>query len=179
MITLRSVYDIKTFKAFQRYSLKRVFILAYSCAVLAIGVGIAFVVFSLKNYLIYFMLGIGLPILMHIFYRAMEVETINRNLYLRDTTMQIFRFNEEGFELEQISKIDTFKDKYTYKDIYSIIKYKRYYFIYINRSQAFIVNNRDYVSGSEEELDKLFKEAKGDRFIVKRNSRNKKNIESK
>jgi hypothetical protein len=171
MITIRSIYDLKTFRAFQRYNLKKIFILAYICALAFIGVGIWFAFTSRSSYIVYLISGILLPVLINVFYKTMELETINRNIYLRDTTIQIFNFNEEGFELEQISKVDTFKDKYTYKDILSIIKYKKYYFIYINRSQAFVINNLDYVVGNEQELDELFKKVKGERFIVKRNSK--------
>ena len=99
---------------------------------------------------------------------------------MKDTTMQIFTFNDEEILLEQISKYDSFKDRYRYSDILSIIKYKEYYFLYVNRLQAFIIRNEDYVVGNEEELDKLFKEKKGNRFIIKRNSkrRNRQKVEN-
>ena len=177
-MTIKSVYDFKAFKTFQKYSLKNLFILIYLCSLAFIGVGIWFAFASRKSYYAYLFIGILLPIVSHVFYRIMENNLINNNIYLRDTTIQVFTFNEEGFEMEQISKINTFIDKYLYKDIYSIVKYKRYYFIYINRVQAFVIHNEDYVSGSEEELDELFKKIFDKRFIVKRNSKKQAKVEN-
>ena len=166
MIRIRSVFDIKAFKAFQNYSLKKVFVLAYICTIILVGIGIYFV-FTARHYMIYFIAGIMLPICMHLFSRIHEIDAINRNIYLRDTTMQIFTFNEEDIEFEQISKIDTFNDRYEYKQLLSAVKYKKYYFLYVNRAQAFIVKSEDYVNGTEEELDELFKNVFGKKFIVK------------
>ena len=170
MIQLRSVYNLKTFRAFQRYTLNKIFILGYLCGIALIGVGIWFA-FSERSYIVYLLSGILLPLMLHVFYKFMEADALNKNIHLRDTTMQIFTFNDEEILLEQISKYDSFKDRYRYSDILSIIKYKEYYFLYVNRTQAFIIKNEDYVVGNEEELDKLFKEKKGNRFIVKRNSK--------
>lgn len=182
MIRLKSIYDINTFKKFQRYMLRHVFALAYVCGILLIGVGVLFAFLSKIAYEVYIVMGIFLPLIVHVFHKMMEVQTISKNVYLKSATVQIFTFDEEGFELEQISKFDAFKEKYLYKEIYSIVKYKRYYFIYVNRVQAFIINNEDYVIGNEEELDKLFFKVKGDRFIIKKNSKKKvskeKNVET-
>ena len=174
-IIIRSIFDIKTFKAFQKYSLKKIFILSYLCALALIGVGVFFV-FTRRHYLIYFIAGVMLPICIHLFSRIHEIDIVNRNVYLRDTTMQIFTFKEDEIEFEQISKIDTFKDRYEYKELLSVVKYKKFYFLYINRAQAFIVRSEDYTSGSEEELDELLKNVLGKKFIVK--GRHKKRVET-
>lgn len=181
MIRLRSIYNVDTFKKFQRYMLRYVFVLAYICGILLIGIGVLFAFLSKIAYEVYIVMGIFLPLIVHVFHKMLEVQTISKNIYLKSETIQIFTFDEEGFELEQISKFDAFKEKYLYKDIYSIVKYKRYYFAYINRVQAFIINNEDYIIGNEEELDKLFSKVKGENFIVKRNSKKrafKKKIET-
>ena len=170
MIKLRSVYDLKIFRAFQRYTLNKIFVLGYLCGLTLLGVGVWFA-FSERSYIVYLLSGVLLPLMLHIFYKFMETDALNKNKYLRDTTMQIFTFDNEEILLEQISKYDSFKDKYRYSDIISIIKYKEYYFLYVNRSQAFIIKNEDYILGNELELDELFKSKKGNRFIVKRNSK--------
>ena len=171
MITIRSIYDFKSFKVFQRYSSQRIFILGYVCGISLIGIGIWFAFESKSSYIVYLLSGILLPLILHVSYKMLEMENINKNILLRDTTAQIFTFDEEGFSLEQISRQGTFKERYLYDDILSVIKYKRYYFIYVNRVQAFVVNNNDYLLGSEEELDKLFKKVKQDKFVIKRNSK--------
>ena len=173
MIKIRSIYDLKTFKAFQKYSLFKIFILGYICALLFIGVGIWFAFVSRSSYIVYLLSGILLPVLLHVFYRMMEMNALNKNRYLRDTTIQLFSFDEEGFELEQISNYDVFKERYTYNNVLSVVKYKRYYFIYINRVQAFVINNLDYMLGNENELDELFLKLMKKRFIVKKNSKKK------
>ena len=66
-----------------------------------------------------------------------------------------------------------FVDNYLYKDIYSVIKYKNYYFIYINRIQAFVIESRDYLLGNENEFDELLKKLMDVRFIIKRKNKNK------
>lgn len=170
MIQLRSIYNLKAFRVFQRYTLNKIFILGYLCGLALLGVGVCFI-FTDRSYIIYLLSGVLLPLMLHVFYKFMEIEALNKNKYLRDTTMQIFTFNDEEILLEQISKYDSFKDKYRYSDILSIIKYKEYYFLYVNRTQAFIIKNEDYVIGSEEELDELFKSKKENRFIIKRNSK--------
>ncbi len=170
MITIHSIYDYKSFKVFQRYSLQKIFILSYICALALVGIGVWFAFDSRSSYIVYILSGILLPFVLHISYKLLELENINKNVLLRDTTAQIFTFDQEGFTLEQIAKQGTFKEKYVYDDILSIVKYKRYYFIYINRVQAFVVVNDNYLLGNEEELDELFKTIKKDKFIVKRNS---------
>ena len=65
--------------------------------------------------------------------------------------------DEQGFSLEQISRGNNFEDRYIYKEILSVVKYRKYYFIYVNRAQAFIVRNEDYILGNEKEFDDLFK----------------------
>ena len=122
MIKIRSVYDVKIFRAFQRYTLNKIFVLGYLCGLSLIAIGILFA-FCERNYIIYLLSGILLPIMLHVFYKFMEIENLNKNKYLRDTTMQIFTFDDEEILLEQISKYDNFKDKYRYSDIKSNILY--------------------------------------------------------
>lgn len=152
--------------------------MAYICGVVLLAIGILFAFLENKSYLTYLLCGILFPLSMHVYYKVVELENINKNIRLRDGSIQIYTFDEEGIELEQISNYDTFKDKYTYKDIIRIVKYKKYYFLYINRVQALVVNNIDYVYGNEMELDKLFNEQKGKFFIKKGRRARQKRVES-
>ena len=125
MITIKSVYDLKTLRVFQKYSFKKIFILSYICGVLLFAIGIFFA-FNSRSYHMYLFLGVALPVMMHVFYKIKEVEIINKNVYLKDKTIQTFTFDNEEIMLEQVSRDNTFKDYYSYKEILSIIKYKRY-----------------------------------------------------
>jgi hypothetical protein len=141
--------------------------------------GVVFAFLEKKVWSAYLLVGVILPVIMHVYSRVLEIEALTKNGYLKKSVVQFFTFNEDGFELEQISNFDSFKEVYLYKDIIKVIKYKKYYFMYINRAQAFIVNNEDYVYGNEEEFDRLFKEVKGERFILKtRKKRKEKNLET-
>ena len=169
MVKIRSKYNIEAFKAFQKYSSFKIFILAYICGLSFLGVGIWFAFTSIGSYPLYLLCAVLLPLVLHGYYKFIEFEAL-KNKLLRNETHQIFSFDENGFELEQISSGANFKDKYFYSEIYSVIKYKRYYFIYINRAQAFIVKNEDYILGDQYQLDELLKSAIKDKFIIKRNS---------
>lgn len=166
-IKIRTVYNLQTFRYFQKYSFKKIFILAYISAILLVDIGIYFLHLELKSASIYILMGIVFPIMMHIYYKAIEINALNRNPYLKKTLTQLFTFDEDGVFLEQITMDNTFKDKYLYSDILSVIKYKSYYFIYVNRSQAFVILNEDYICGNEKELDNLFKSKLNDSFIKK------------
>lgn len=177
---IQSIYDINTYKVFLKYTYFKIFILGYICGLVLFLIGIYFAFSSRNSYAMYLLSGILLPLLLHIFYRYNLSESISKNKLLKYGTTQVFTFLDDGFELEQTSSYDLFKERYNYEDIYSIIKYKRYYFIYVNRVQAFIVNNDNYICGNEQELDDLFKKVKKERFIIKRSSKkaSKKKIET-
>lgn len=166
MVRLRSEYNLQSLEVFRKYSYKNIYILSYVCSLLFIGVGILFAFLQKSIYVVYLLLGVLLPILVHLFPKIMENKF--KNVYFKRETVQIFTFDEEGFELEQISNNETFKEKYSYSELLSIIKYKEYYFMYINRSQAFIVCAKDFISGNEEELDELFKKCNKDKFFIKK-----------
>lgn len=173
MIQLRSVYDLKAYQSFQKYSWKKIYVLTYICSLILILLGILFAFCEKKIYVVYLLLGVLFPVMMHVLPKTMWKIYLNKNIYLRSKTVQIFTFDEEGFELEQVSNIDIFKERYNYSNLLSVIKYKEYYFMYINRSQAFIVCANDFVQGNEAELDELLKTNKKEKFIVKKQIKHK------
>lgn len=177
---LQSFYNIQLMRVFHKYTYYKVFILCYVCSLLLIGVGIYLAFTSRELYLAYLLGGILLPVFMHVYYKFIEYDLVNRTAGIKKGIKQIFTFDELGFELNQVSIYQDFNESYRYSDVLSIIKYKCYYFIYINRSQAFVIKSEDYLEGNEEELDALFSKVKKEKFIVKRNSKKrskKKSIE--
>ena len=154
MIKIRTKYDIKAYKDFAKYESLKVFILAYLCGMALLVVGIILAFTLKKGFLMYLLSAVLLPVSVHAYYKIKELEALKKPL-LKNDTYQLFEFNEDYFDLEQISRGNNFKDKYFYNEIYSIVKYKKYYFIFINRVQAFIIKNEDYIFGDEEELDEI------------------------
>lgn len=166
MVKICSKYDIKAYKDFQKYQSVKIFILGYICGSFLLATGIYFAFTYRNSYLIYIMSGVLLPVMLHVMYKFKQFEALSSPL-LKYQTSQYFIFDEEQFSLEQVSRGNNFCDRYGYKELLSIVKYKNYYFIYINRAQAFIVRNEDYILGNEEELDNLFIKNLNDKFIRK------------
>lgn len=175
MLINKTHYNINTFKVFQKYMFSKIHVLSYVCSAIFIGFAILLAFLGKMMYPIYLAFALLLPTLVHLYHKFSILIAVkkNRHLHLHANTLQIYSFDEEGFELEQVSVYDTIKEKYLYDDIYSIVKYKNYYFLFINRVQAFIVESNE----DEKDLYELFYKVKGEAFIVK--GRNKKNIESK
>ena len=67
----------------------------------------------------------------------------------------------------QVSKLGDFNDEYYYKELLSVYKSKEYYFLFITRTQAFIMERNGFVGIGEEEFDTFLKEKIGKRFIDK------------
>ena len=166
MITITSKYDLKIYKEFLKYTYKKVFILTYVSAIVLFLVGIFFAFSNVMGSFMYVFIAIMLPVLVHTYYKSIIFKAMNSPL-LRNDTYQTFIFDNEGMVFKQVSNSDTYTDKYLYKEIYRVIKYKKYYFIYINRVQAFIFNNDDYINGSEHDFDELLKECMQDKYITK------------
>lgn len=166
MIKICSKYDIEAYKAFQKYQNIKIFILGYICGAVLVALGVYFAFTYRNSALIYIMGGILFPGVLHLVYKIKQAEAFSSPL-LKYHTSQYFVFDEQGFSLEQISRGNNFEDMYSYKDILSVVKYREYYFIYINRAQAFIVRNEDYVLGNEKEFDDLLEKCLKEKFIKK------------
>lgn len=173
MLMNKTPYNLDSFKVFQKYMFSKIYVLAYVCGVILVGFGILLAFLDKMGYIIYLVSGVLLPALIHLYHKFSILIAFKRNRYLTANTLQIYSFDEDGFKLEQVSVYDTIKEQYLYEDIYSIVKYKNYYFLFVNRVQAFILEANE----DEQELYELFYRVKGKDFIVK--SRNKKNIERK
>lgn len=56
-------------------------------------------------------------------------------------------------------KLSTNKDEYIdYSSLYKVLETKEYYYLYINRSRALIVDKKDMTSSDIENLTNIFKE---------------------
>jgi hypothetical protein len=81
--------------------------------------------------------------------------------------LQTFSFEEDRIKLHQISKLGEFSDEYFYDEILSIYKNKKYYFIFVTRTRAFIIDKEGFISGNEKELDDFLNNILKEKFINK------------
>ena len=108
MLKIRRVYNLKSFRDFQKYTLKKIFLLAYCFGILLLCLGVVFAFLEKKVWSAYLLVGVILPVIMHVYSRVLEIEALTKNSYLKKSVVQFFTFNEDGFELEQISNFDSF-----------------------------------------------------------------------
>ena len=102
---------------------------------------------------------------MHYFIKLLESENIKKNALLRCGARQTFSFLDECVSISQVSKLGDFNDEYYYKELLSVYKSKEYYFLFITRTQAFIMERNGFVGIGEEEFDTFLKEKIGKKFI--------------
>ena len=116
---------------------------------------------------IYVVLGCALPIFIHFFIKFIENENIKRDVLIKYGAMQTFYFEEDRVRLHQTSKLGEFSDEYFYDELVSVYKNTKYYFIFVTRTRAFIVDKEGFVSGNEKELDEFLMNNLKDKFVNK------------
>jgi hypothetical protein len=98
---------------------------------------------------------------------SLENEAIKQNALLISATQQTFCFYEDKVTLIPTSRLGEFNDEYLYTEIFSVYKTKEYYFLFVNRTQALIVDIHGFIEGDEYTLDELFTSAIKEKFINK------------
>lgn len=166
MITNKSFYCLKSYKEFQKMLYRKVKVLSCITSFILVVIGVFLMFFEMPGYM-YIVFGIALPIFINVFIRAMENENIKKSALLRCGAYQTFNFNEESVDIHQESKLGIFNDTYFYNEFISVYKSKEYYFFFVTRAQAFIVEVNGFISGSDKELDKLLTTVMGKRFVNK------------
>ncbi|MBR3891160.1 MAG: YcxB family protein [Bacilli bacterium] len=172
MIINKSLYTIEGYKSFLKLLYKKVKLLSYITSFILFCIGILLMFFGFRGY-VYIVFSLALICFVYFFINILESESIKKNALLISATQQIFTFHEDEFSLVQTSRIGQFEDKYSYSELFSAYKTKEYYFLFVNRTQAFIVDLNGFLEGKEEELDDLLKSKLGDRFINKGTKKNK------
>jgi hypothetical protein len=167
-----TVFSIKACKEFFKLLYRRVKILSYITSFLLVIIGIALIYFGYSGY-VYIISGCGIIIFSLSVIGFIENEYIKRNKLLIHGAAQQYEFYEDYFTIHQISKLGDLYDKYFYKEVLSVYKGKQYYFIFITRKNAFIVDISGFDSNDEEKIDELFKNTFNKSFINKSHRRNK------
>lgn len=163
---IKSLYTIESYKAFQKLLYKKIKILSYITSFILVILGVILIYFGFFGYS-YVVLGVALPIFIHVFTRYIENESIKKNSLLMQSVSQTFHFREDRVKLHQTSIVSTFEDEYFYNELVSVYKNKKYYFLFVTRTQAFIVDKEGFISGNEKELDELLKNVLKEKFINK------------
>ena len=80
-------------------------------------------------------------------------------------TEQQFQFFDDRFMCSQI-KGDEFNDfmQAKYSVLFRVIETKEQYFLYISRTQCYVINKADITAGSVEELNKILTNNLGEKF---------------
>jgi len=163
---IKSLYSIELYKEFQKLLYKKVKILSYITSFLLCVLGVVLMFFQYAGY-IYVILGCTLPIFIHLFINLTERENIKRDVLVRYGAMQTFYFEEDRVRLHQISILGEFSDEYFYDELFSVYKSKKYYFVFVTRTRAFIIDKEGFVSGNEKELDEFLTNNLKEKFVNK------------
>lgn len=154
----------KAYRSFFKLLYGKVKILSYITSFLLVIIGIVLLYFGYAGY-VYVVSGVGISIFSICMIKFIENEHIRQNKLLISGATQQYEFNEDHFTIHQISKFGELKDKYFYNEILSVYKNKEYYFIFVTRKNAFIVDISGFDDNEEKNLDELFKEVFKKNFI--------------
>lgn len=159
--------DLKTVKSLSDFSLKRVFWLLIVVAVMFLIIGILFIFIDAVP------IGIGLilfavlfPILMLVVNRASTKK--NNELIINKGLSQFFRFSADSLYIET-GKADMMQSSgnYTYDMLYKAFEITDYFFIYINKVNAVIINKSSFIKGAPDDLRALLSSKFGNKFKQK------------
>jgi len=165
MITVESVFDAKTYKAFYRYD---AYVKNSQAKMLwaLVLVGLALGVFGLVTARMqYFWIGLIVLVLMPLIYVWSTESKMRRNI-------RIARLDREPYEVRfdiNEKKIVTLNKKtakhatYKWADVQKIGKVKDYVFLYINRTQAVVVSRAQLAEGDIEKMQTWAQAAAGER----------------
>ncbi len=100
-----------------------------------------------------FILALILFLLWRIFYPIKEVkDEFNSKKITKESTF-IFRFYEKYFTISDGTQID----KYYYWKLYRIFNTNDYYYFYLDRKYAFLINKNGFSLGSEKDFSSFIK----------------------
>ena len=148
MIVVKTLYTLQGYKLFLRLLYKKVRIFSYITSFLLFSAGLILMFLQLKGY-VYVVFSLSLPFFVQLFINSMENDAMKKNALLISATLQTFCFEDNKFILTQSSRIGEFKEEYFYSELFSIYKTKDYYFLFVNRTQAFIVDINGFIQGNE------------------------------
>lgn len=161
-----SIYSIDKFKIFQKWLYKKVKLLSYITSFLLVAIwgGLRFLSYDVE---IYLACAFIFPFCVHAFAWFVSYEQIKNNLVLKYGAEQTFEFDEDGVKVKQKSINGEYIYEYIYTDFLNVYKWKKYYFIFVTRTNAFIMDRDTFIVGKEEEFDSMLKQIYGKRFINK------------
>ena len=161
-----TIFSIKACREFFKLLYRKVKVLSYISSFLLAILGIVLLYFGYAGF-VYIICGIGISIFSVCVIKFIENEHIRQNKLLISGATQQYEFNEDHFTIHQISKFGELQDRYSYSEILSIYKSKDYYFVFVTRRNAFIVEISGFDGEDVIKVDELFANKFGKRFINK------------
>lgn len=119
----------------------------------------SFVGGDIMSGIVYLLIGIALIVLFPIMMKKEQNKPKYKNKFVQEGILNLMEFN-----LDWITETTLRGDekvgftKLLYKDIYKVVDYKdAYYFIFISKIQAFIVDKSGFIVGDPEKFDEFFR----------------------
>lgn len=114
--------------------------------------------------IIFFCLAPIFPILVSLLQRLSVYLRLKNDAEFQNTS-HTYVINDTFTAITKTGKREA-KATIKYSDIEKIFERKKYYYIYVDNKNAFVINKGGIIQGNENEVNKLFAEKVGDRFIA-------------
>lgn len=167
MIEIKTILNEKQMLTFNKSQSIKLIWFPFVLTALLAGLGIVYLVRGdEKAYGIsMIVLGALMPFLFLWVTNFLMKKTIKKSPVLNGGTTQIFRFTDERVMLNESSKYIAASDtELTYDAFIRAEEKPTAYYMFIGKSQAYILDNKGFTSGSREELNALLSEKMGARF---------------
>lgn len=112
--------------------------------------------------IIIFSLAILFPLLFYLLQRATVILRLNSNEQFKKTYYQ-YIFGEKFTAITREEKRKG-KAQIEYNEIYEIVERKKYYFVYVDNKNAFLIKKAGIIQGNIEEINRLFEEKIKERY---------------
>lgn len=164
---IESSYNTKNYLAFEKYLFRRVRVFVWILAIILLIVGIVLTIFEFKSVSVYFTFPVIMVVAFYVYYHYLSNKLVLSNEYLNKETTQTFEFNEDKVIIKQMVLDKVISEEYDYKSIYMVVRYKEYYFLHINRVQAYIIEDNDFILGDRDSFEDFLKDKFKNKYIKK------------
>lgn len=144
-----SKFDDKAYAALQEYTSKKALIpICILCSIVFVVLGVLEIKKDLVMAILYFIIAVVFPFIFLFFYK----KEINKKKYkpttLGNNVTNYAEFSEDGFcEKSYRNEEQIGVTSLKYSDLVKFVEYKNYFFIYISKVQAFVVDKNGFVVG--------------------------------
>lgn len=138
--------------AFQRYHSRKIMLLFYLvCPIVFVALGVMTILGEERDLISGITLivcGVLLPFLLYFIYNSQIKK--NKQAFMGNDTLSVIEFSDEGvvertFRGEEQVGVTSVK----YSDLFKVCEDKKYYYVYISKIQAFIIDKNGFTVGEE------------------------------